>query len=640
MSSTVVPRVVPAQLSFLAIYNPALGDSDETFHKQIVFYYSKTAKAGRAASGHANASSHTSTNTNTNTDTSGSGSGSGSALREEENEKLRQVGLAQGMVGFARSFSHTRETVDSIETDRARIVLHELEGGWWLLASIDLTQLPASTATKGVYTTEYSSREVSPPALLVQQLVRAHGVFALHHGWPLHELFEKHGRTKFCSILATYWGRFCQTWDVLLHGSPAVDMFNGLKLAAGGELGMGVGEEEWGSSERDVLEDFARRTEGLVDVVVSRFGEASPLQHPKGKAAAAAAAKAQALFDAPAEPWIGCRGNVAARDGVVFSGVGGLSRASLRDVAHWTETIYHYGDHAYGIRDNPTSDRRKRRRRNPNAPAPAPTQTPTHQPDAAPATPTHQPDAAPATPADHDKSHPHDSGTGDAPRIPPPIVRAVESSLDKASKAVDNAEGPSAPVAKQETGNNMLASLGDTETWVKYMTLGYGTAWGGGGGGKKHTEEPTTATATATATAASPASAPAPAPVRREQSPEAMRYIEPTPDVDLVEEKRKAQVHAENIGYFLIGLKGDMGETDMDDDNDEGNWNVRIPLRTIYVEKVVDNATSISESDGTPSDEPQSPGFTKGRPKLAKQRLRPVVYVVRLPPLLLTQIQN
>ena len=579
MSSTEVPRVVPAQLSFLAIYNPSLGDSDETFHKQIVFYYSKAAA-----------------NPGKDTD----------ALREEENEKLRQVGLAQGMVGFARSFSHTRETVDSIETDRARIVLHELEGGWWLLASIDLTQLPASTAVKGVYTTEYSSREVSPPALLVQQLVRAHRVFTLHHGWPLHQLLEKHGRTKFCNILQTYWSRFCQTWDVLLHGSPAVDMFNGLKLAAGGELGMGVGEEEWGSSERDVLEDFCRRTEGLVDVVVSRFGEASPLQHPKAKAkakAAAAKANAQMRFDAPAEPWIGCRGNVAARDGVVFSGVGGLSRASLRDVAHWTETIYHYGDHAYGVRDNPTADRRKRRRRNPNAPTATASVV--------------------ATPADRDKSHPHDSGTGEPLRIPPPIVRAVESSLDKASKAVDGAEGSSEPAAKQETGT-MLASLGDTETWVKYMTLGYGTAWGGGK--KQITEEPTTA----------PASAPAPEPVRREPSPEAMRYIEPTPDVDLVEEKRKAQVHAENDGYFLIGLKGDMGEVDMDDDNDEGNWNVRIPLRTIYVEKVVDKNITSSDSDGTPSDELPSPGFSQSS-KLDKQRLRPVVYVVRYPtPPLLT----
>ena len=70
------------------------------------------------------------------------------------------------------------------------------------------------------------------------------------------------------------------------------------------------------------------------------LSKASPLQHPKAKAKAAAAeANAQMPFDAPAEPWTGCRGNVAARDGVVFSGVGGMSRASLRDVAHWTETF-------------------------------------------------------------------------------------------------------------------------------------------------------------------------------------------------------------------------------------------------------------------------------------------------------------
>lgn len=77
-----LPRVVPAQLSFLAIYNPALGDSDETFHRQVVFYYAKAARA-RAKLGGANAQKE-------------------EQLREEENEKLRQVGLAQGMVGFAR----------------------------------------------------------------------------------------------------------------------------------------------------------------------------------------------------------------------------------------------------------------------------------------------------------------------------------------------------------------------------------------------------------------------------------------------------------------------------------------------------------------------------------------------------------
>jgi hypothetical protein len=82
MSSTQIPRVVPAQLSFLAIYSPSLGDSDETFHKQIVFYYAKAAKKReKLSNGDAQAEKD---------------------LREEENEKLRQVGLAQGMVGFAR----------------------------------------------------------------------------------------------------------------------------------------------------------------------------------------------------------------------------------------------------------------------------------------------------------------------------------------------------------------------------------------------------------------------------------------------------------------------------------------------------------------------------------------------------------
>lgn len=132
MSSTTIPKVVPAHLSFLAIYNPGLGQSDETFHNQIVFYYSKAAKARSKIRG---------------SDTQAE-----RELKEQENEKLRQVGLAQGMVGFARyaarcdknvgedvglidrrSFSNDA-AVDSVETQKSRIVLHELEEGWWILA--------------------------------------------------------------------------------------------------------------------------------------------------------------------------------------------------------------------------------------------------------------------------------------------------------------------------------------------------------------------------------------------------------------------------------------------------------------------------------------------------------------------------
>lgn len=81
MSGTIA-GVVPASLSFLAIYNPSLSKSDDTFHEQIVYYYSKTKNAQR--SGKTN------------------GSGDGEDTKEERNEKERQIGLAQGMVEFAK----------------------------------------------------------------------------------------------------------------------------------------------------------------------------------------------------------------------------------------------------------------------------------------------------------------------------------------------------------------------------------------------------------------------------------------------------------------------------------------------------------------------------------------------------------
>jgi hypothetical protein len=75
-------RVQPAQLAFLAIYNPDLGPTDETFHDQIVFYYSRVAYQSRKAKGRQLENDK--------------------ELQEQENEKLRQIGLAQGVVHFAR----------------------------------------------------------------------------------------------------------------------------------------------------------------------------------------------------------------------------------------------------------------------------------------------------------------------------------------------------------------------------------------------------------------------------------------------------------------------------------------------------------------------------------------------------------
>lgn len=81
-SSTNNAGVVPASLSFLAIYNPSLSRSDETLHDQIVYYHSRShdRKLSRKAASNPESEDP----------------------REEKNERLRQIGLAQGMVEFAK----------------------------------------------------------------------------------------------------------------------------------------------------------------------------------------------------------------------------------------------------------------------------------------------------------------------------------------------------------------------------------------------------------------------------------------------------------------------------------------------------------------------------------------------------------
>lgn len=70
--------VDPASLGFLTICNPTLNDSDETRVDQILYYYS--------------VDEHQSFGLNQGTqEPSG-----------VENERLRQIGLAQGMVEFAK----------------------------------------------------------------------------------------------------------------------------------------------------------------------------------------------------------------------------------------------------------------------------------------------------------------------------------------------------------------------------------------------------------------------------------------------------------------------------------------------------------------------------------------------------------
>ncbi|KAL1893377.1 hypothetical protein Cpir12675_004160 [Ceratocystis pirilliformis] len=334
---------ITAQLGFLAIYNPSLGTSDETLDEQIVYYasrklLSKKRRRNRRRGGLADVTSP-----------------------EERNERLRQIGLAQGMVEFGRSFAGN-QAVDFVDTEGSRVIMHELEAGWWILASIDLTRLPLPPKlATGKQTAplqekyEYSTRDLKPANLLLCDLLRAHSIFLLHHAPSLSLFLERRRKSHFLTVLGRYWDLFLSTWDVMLHGNPLRSLVGGISLAASGELGVGVGEEESGSGERDVLEGLPWRMDGLVDLVVSKFGTVE--DEPENDITISSH-----TTTAVRPSWIGSGKEPSASDGAIFLGVGALSRNSLREIVHWAEDLYTWGENTYGV-VNPSSAKPSRKSR-------------------------------------------------------------------------------------------------------------------------------------------------------------------------------------------------------------------------------------------------------------------------------------
>ena len=438
---------------------------------------------------------------------------------------------------------------------------------------------------------EYSAREVSPPTLLLQQILRAHHIFLLHQASSITELYTRVGRPELCSFLKRFWDAFIWSWDVLLHGNPAVDIFNGLKLAAGGELGIGVGEEDWGSGEREVLEGFIGRTEGLVDLVVARFSDSS-YKSRNTSTSSLATANSQ---DIPPE-WqaLGERDQGPA-DGVIFSGIGALSRASVRNISSWMEQLYMYEQDCYGVRDNPSSaPRRKRRKIQPYSPEYKTSNQGLH------------------TQQDHPNSvslHGQGSGSSSdqATGIPPSLLtpRSVLDIRDrKSSSLVKNL--PRSDEQSRANSSSQDSAYG-TETMVKYLTLGvYGSSWGIPSGRPPVNQRVSS--------------------LRREDSSIGKQAN------SSVKEEARTEPELPG-GYFLIGLQGQLeedlqtseGEQEIGEGTDEDNvleerskLKERIVIRTLHVERTKRQA---EDYDRSQTDDAER------MVEVDQARLRVVVYV-------------
>lgn len=374
------------------------------------------------------------------------------------------------------------------------------------------------------------------PQLLIQQLRRAHSIFLLLHDCSLENLYTRVGRSSLCLFLEHFWERYAWNWELLLSGNPIVEIYNGVKLAAGGELGIGVGEEEWGSGEREVLEDFVTRTDGLLDLVVSRFGEPSEQF-----------GLSPSIPESNNGTWLGLDIDPRPADGVIFSGINALSRSSLVHVSHWMEWIYRYGDAAYGIGRDPNSLRRRKPKKQRGRQLHG---TAKDKNDA----------TSPLTP---ERSF--------TPGIPRPLVTAEPQAIPEARSS----NTPERSNDESTTGDDhkTVGSSFGTDTVMRYLTLGYGSSW-----------------SLSTKSTSSPPNGSPARPGEATADDHASNAAQQSPAAGAQSTSHRKETSHPTPGHFILGPRDDL-ETldDLEEDSpasesDTGKPKTRIVHRTIHVQ--------------------------------------------------------
>ncbi|KAF9390276.1 Vacuolar fusion protein CCZ1 B [Podila verticillata] len=139
------PSITPASLSYFCIYNPDFGPTDETQHEQLLCYIARKTVSIDA--------------------------------------KMRNIGLAQGLVNFARIFSPTAPC-DNVHSQKNRLVFFEAEPGYWMHLSIELGTIKRTIkGADGKYkvVTEYQEHEVHD-TVVSSLLKQAYGMYRVAHG--------------------------------------------------------------------------------------------------------------------------------------------------------------------------------------------------------------------------------------------------------------------------------------------------------------------------------------------------------------------------------------------------------------------------------------------------------------------------
>ena len=141
-------------MSSLCIYNPSLARSESSELDQIVYFGDYAGEISEGA-------------------------------------KLRHVGLIQGIVAFAQSFSED-DGVDAINSTWATIIPVNVETSWWIAVTLSLDG-EGDDATK-----DMSKYQIS------EELWRAYRAFCMDNG-TFTQLLQDNARESVCEIVESWW---------------------------------------------------------------------------------------------------------------------------------------------------------------------------------------------------------------------------------------------------------------------------------------------------------------------------------------------------------------------------------------------------------------------------------------------------
>ena len=247
----------------------------------------------------------------------------------------------------------------------------------------------------------------------------------------------------------------------------------------------------------------------------------------------------------------------------------------------------------------------------------------------------------------YDRVASHDHATGQMtpqsasyPEIPPPIVSAAEQALNKATKEADKKSSEVQPTEADDG-----TTMGIPDQYMKYMTFGLSSL------AKSYNKKPTE---TAKPTPESPRK---PKPAGSNRKPKASKrsedqddekpelsHADPIPDGEELRAKIARQIHDENQGHFVVGLKGDLSadssaNSDEDANMTEGSLGEesggsRTLLRTLQVEltpKVQDYTDKVNEDLERGDNASNKTGHLLPENPVTKycRRLRVLIYVHR-----------